>query len=761
MKVGRVRNGPIVSWMGKIYLMPLALATFTFSTMNFVYAQADIPIGSWRIHTSFNAINSIASSEKSFFGAAGNGIMVMDRSDNSISSYSKLSGLSGTTISSLNYDQITKVLLIGYKDGRFDVINENNEVISFDPTANASFTGSKKINHIYVYDTKAYLATDYGVVVFDLPRQQIKETWRDLGKVGETLSINQCIVVQDSIFLATGNGVIAGNLTSNLLDFNNWKRFDTGVFNSPVESLAVFNGAIYATINNSGIHFYKDGIWGIKEYLQGLSFHDMHASSSKLLIAETDRLWEVSVFDELIEIVSPLIEEPRAIYSDENSRVWIGDGKNGMVSDISGSFMNFLPNSPSNEKITSLDYDQGTVYALGGGYSDSGLALGNNGITDKFSEGIWSPELSSLSDLTDIAFNPHTKKVYRSSFGFGIEEKDEQGMARFFDQSNSPLISTIPGPGFVNITSLEHSSDGLWVGNYGAEQSLHLFKDDNTWESFSFPVVVSQYPIDMVTDLNGSVWMALHSTKGGGIFVFNKNNNESTYLTDVSGSGGLPAKPVHSMAVDRDGMVWVGTDQGVAFYIDPSDVFSPGIDAIKPIFENRFLLRDDKVTAIAIDGGNRKWLGTERGVWLFNSTGEKLIYNFTSQNSPLLSNVILDIEVNDKTGEVFFATDEGLVSFRSDATESSSLFQSVKVFPNPVTSTFSGAVGISGLATDAVVKITDVSGKLVWQAQANGGTATWNVMDYNGRRVGTGVYLVFSATQDGGESVVAKIAVVD
>jgi ligand-binding sensor domain-containing protein len=173
------------------------------------------------------------------------------------------------------------------------------------------------------------------------------------------------------------------------------------------------------------------------------------------------------------------------------------------------------------------------------------------------------------------------------------------------------------------------------------------------------------------------------------------------------------------------------------------------------------LLRDDKVTAIAIDGGNRKWMGTERGVWLFNSTGEGMIYNFTTANSPLLSNVIRDIAINHKTGEVFFATDEGIVSYRGDATESNSVFRSVKIFPNPVTNSFNGSVGINGLATNATVKITDISGKLIWQTQANGGTAMWNVRDYNGRRAATGVYLVFTATSDGVESVVGKIAVVE
>jgi hypothetical protein len=201
--------------------------------------------------------------------------------------------------------------------------------------------------------------------------------------------------------------------------------------------------------------------------------------------------------------------------------------------------------------------------------------------------------------------------------------------------------------------------------------------------------------------------------------------------------------------------VWAGTDAGVAYFYDD------GSDAVKPIFENRFLLRDDKVTAIAVDGGNRKWMGTERGVWLFDPTGEQALANFTSSNSPLLSDKIIDIEIDPASGEVFFVTDKGLISYRSDATESSGKFDEVKIFPNPVTNNFQGEVGISGLGTDAIVKITDVSGKLVYQTVANGGTASWDVRDHRGNRLRSGVFLVFAIMQDGSESVVGKIAVVN
>ncbi len=357
-----------------------------------------------------------------------------------------------------------------------------------------------------------------------------------------------------------------------------------------------------------------------------------------------------------------------------------------------------------------------------------------------------------MADLTDIDF--FDDKAYLSSFGYGVEEQGSAGIT-LYTESNSTLVNTNPPGKNVNITGLQASSDGLWVLDYGASQPLHLLKDDGSWQAFSFPITAAQYPVDIAADPYGYVWIVLDPAKGGGMLAFNRETNKYKYITNAAGAGELPNAAVRSVAVDREGLVWVGTDQGIAYFLDPGDV------AIRPIYEDRFLLRDDKITAIAIDGGNRKWIGTTRGVWLFNATGEELVYNFTTANSALPSNNIRGIAIHGETGEVFFSTDHGVVSFRADATESTATFNTVKIFPNPVTSHFTGLVGISGLATDAMIKITDVSGALVWQTQAHGGGASWDVRDYRGRRATTGVYLVFAATPDGGEHVVGKIAVID
>jgi hypothetical protein len=506
---------------------------------------------------------------------------------------------------------------------------------------------------------------------------------------------------------------------------------------------------------------YESGVWAKETFLQNEPLQSLNSSAQNLLISSGQTLWRLGTNNVLSEVSSEKITRPNMTLEDADGRLWIADSTNGIVSNLPGDFSNFLPNGPTNGRVSRVDYHDKTIYGLAGGYSSTFTPLGFGGNIDQFQSGVWSMQPSPMLDLTSVTFDGSTEKRYVGSFGYGVEERNGENSLQIFDETNSTLVNTNPPERFVTITDLRKTDAGLWVANYGASQSLHLLTNENVWRAYSFAPIASRYPLKMDVDFYGNVWLVLNPDQGGGVLVYSSDENTTAYLTNVEGSGGLASRSVRSIAVDRNGLVWLGTDEGVCYFEDPQSVFSSGVNAVRPIFEDRFLLRDDRVTAIAVDGGNRKWIGTERGVWLFSPSGEELIYNFTIDNSPLLSNVILDIGINDQSGEVFFATDQGLLSFRSDATESDFEFQNVKIFPNPVTPEFNGMVAISGLATDAIVKITDISGKLVWQSQANGGTVSWNVRDNHGKRPSTGMYLVFSATADGAESIAGKIAIVE
>ena len=242
-------------------------------------------------------------------------------------------------------------------------------------------------------------------------------------------------------------------------------------------------------------------------------------------------------------------------------------------------------------------------------------------------------------------------------------------------------------------------------------------------------------------------------------------NERAKMLTDQATEGHLSSNTINCFAKSLKGDIWVGTDKGICVFYNPNKVLtSTDFDAVKPIYEGRPLLRDKSIKAIAVDGANRKWIGTTSGVWLFSEDGTEAILNFTTENSPLPSNNIYDIKVNSLTGEVYFATDAGIASYRGNATvgiagKGEEYKYPVKVFPNPVTPDYDGLIAITGLPANVNTKITDINGKLVYETNSNGGTASWNGITVNGQRASTGIYLVFVSNTEGTETVVSKFAI--
>ncbi|MEP6734289.1 MAG: two-component regulator propeller domain-containing protein [Chryseolinea sp.] len=725
------------------------------------YCQKDIPINNWRVHPSFYAIQNIAlDGSNKVFAASRHGILLLDRVDNQLTTLTTLDGLKGSLIADLEYAENFRALIIAYSDGTFDLLDSQNKLLNFDPLATTLITGSRQINDIFIHENMVYLATDYGVVLFDIAQRQIKETWRDLSETGKTLKIIQITIKSDSAFLATERGVIGGNLDSNLQDFNNWNRFNTGDFNAPIKSISSFNGVLFCAIDGKGIFSKSGSEWNIRQFLQNEEFNSMNASATSLVVTTRGHVWKISEANNVEELANSLFVTPLTAIPDDKGNTWIGDGSAGLISELSGTYNTYRPNSPASDDISILSNDVNEIFGVSGRYSTLGIPLKKPGVIDKFATGKWSHETSPLTDITDVLRNASTGEVYAASFGYGVEVSTSNGVTKVWDESNSTLSNVYPPDKSVNVTSLAYSADGMWVTNYGSLSPLNLLRSDNNWEGFSFSEAAARYPRKIVVDLSGNVWMVLDPAHGGGIIVFNKENGSSKYLNDLDGQGSLPSKYVHAIAVDRDGLVWVGTELGAAYFNVNEAILSSPVNSIKPVVDGRFLLRDDIVTALAVDGGNRKWLGTNRGIWLYSAEGDVPLNNYTTITSPLPSDSIFDIKINDENGEVFFATSEGVASFRSGSTKTPEPAL-LKVFPNPVYPGFAGTVGITGTPIDAIIKITDVAGKLVWQGRANGGTAIWNVQDEKGKRVPTGVYVVFVVRDNGAQHLAAKIAVVN
>lgn len=705
-----------------------------------VEAQTDIPVGTWRLHLSYNNITHLAAGGNVVFAATESGILVLDRSDNSVSSYNTLNALTTTGISALAYDDGRNQLLVGYEDGNLDLITDHT-TFNFNRLATSpSVIGSKRINDITIRGNTAYLSTDFGIVLFNLVTGELIETWRNLGESGESIRVQNTVFDDNRVYAATSHGVIEGDLGDNLLDFNHWIHHNDNSFGTTITGVALMDGMVFAAIDGEDLFRYNNGTWEATSLFTGADFHSISGLSPELLVTEGSSVWIVSPSLMPRKISSGLIHAPQIALATNQNIYWIGDRVHGLVSNVSGEFNTIRPNGPAISSPFRLAFAGDALYALRGGFSN-GQPLANEGVIDVFRGGAWSSVNLGTDDVTEITFSDGYH--YAASFGGGVVRYRENDTTRF-DGVDSPFTNN-------RISTIGTRHNSVWAVDYAGSPGLHRYRD-NQWTSFS---TLSSNFTQLEVDLSGRVWLVPDPQAGSGLIAYDPESDESFYFTTGAGFGDLPHARVNAVAVDHDGYVWVGTDQGIAYFYDVRR------DAVRPVFEGRFLLQSEKITAITVDGGNRKWVATTQGAWLFDETGEQLVANFNQANSPLLSQAIRDIAIHPGSGEVFFSTDKGIVSYRSDATEGAAEFSSIRIFPNPVSQAYPGTIAIDGLVHDAIVKITDSSGKLMWETRAHGGMATWNLRDYNGKRASVGVYVVFAATENGSDRIVGKIAVVD
>ncbi|PSL32887.1 PorZ beta-propeller-like domain-containing protein [Dyadobacter jiangsuensis] len=321
---------------------------------------------------------------------------------------------------------------------------------------------------------------------------------------------------------------------------------------------------------------------------------------------------------------------------------------------------------------------------------------------------------------------------------------------------------TFSSPFWVNIRSgVRTSSTTLWVADHKNGLITNQFSDFKQVSPVQGDTTISPRSDSTITDLNGLSWTRLPETLGGGILVSNKDGSRKKVLSTSIGTGTLPASKINSLALDQDGFVWFAGARGVGYFIPDGVLEATRVDAILPIYGQRRLFNNEECTALAVEPGNRKWIGTRTGLYLFNADGTELIRKFTSADSPLPSDVINALRFEAETGLLFVDTPAGMVSYQSDAKAASEHISRVTIFPNPIRPGYSGNVGISGLSSQSTVKITDLAGRLVFETRSEGGLASWNLNDYTGRRARAGIYMVLIVSADGTEQQAGKLAIIN
>ena len=739
--------------MGKLIVFFL-----TILIVGNVWAQSNIPVGTWQTHNAYNETIAVASSNDEIIVAVSSAVYIYNRSQNSSEQITRLSGLSDSEITAVGFNENQDIAIVSYLNGNIDLIG-NSRVRNFRDLLAADIPGSKRINHIYSYNNLAYLSADFGVMVIDLEKTVVKDSYFELGVDGAPIEIYSSAILNDTLYLATEEGIIGGSLEDNLKDFNNWRRYGIadGLPQSRAALIVQSGNGLLAAFDQSGLFENINGAWENKNLLQDEFFIMGSAGNQGSLLVSDSSVYLYN--DGAVQLVEDeLISLPKsAVFV--NNEVVIGDGQNGLL--FPASQESFYPNGPLSNQIVRLFGFKDEMVALPPAYDDNFNPLDNRSGFFIFKDGEWTNYNSSgnpgtvsipeFYDISDAMYSYYTESLYLASFGYGIMEiRDDQFI--IYDDTNSSLINTNPPAKNIFVTALDATSTTLSAVNFNSSLLFHqLNLADDLWNGSSITTQANN-AIQVRGFENNTHWLQTASN----IIVFDAENQRELVLDNSV----LLSDGINDMAIDLEGKMWVATDNGIIYFYNASSILDQtGIDPVQPVYEGRILFRGERLTALAVDGGNRIWMATSTGVWLFASNGFELVDYFNVDNSPLPSNNILDISVNHQTGEVFFATDAGLVSYRGTATISS-VEEPLKIFPNPVLRSQHDIVTIQGVPTDANFWIADSSGRLVYKSKANGNTAIWNGISSNAG-LSSGVYFVYVTTENGEQKQVGKIAVIN
>ena len=744
-----------------------------------IYGQT--PVGSWSDHLIYNSVSAVCAGSAEVYASTGSSILVYNKEYDELKKMSRMTGLTETGISAINWSEENNALLIAYISTNIDLIRDNR-IYNIPDISRKYISGKKTINRIRMNGKYAFLACSFGIVVVDILKNEIFDTWKP-GSGSETNEIWDITFGDGKVYAATAAGVYTADLSdTGLAYFGNW----TLLINMPepygrYTSVVWSGNKLYANLsltNSRGDYVYVyDGTAELFSYIPGTFNRSFESAKNGFIITASSSVRHYGTDGTLITSVSST-QWPDPDFShavEDGQEIWIADSKSGLIryNNTNNPKSYTLPGPLSNNAfhITSAD---GKTIISGGGANVSWNNLWRSLQVSVHDGNDWTGiSSSSISDPMRTIIDPDDRShFFVSTWGAGLLEYRNNILVNQYSDANSPLQTIIPGKPYVRICGLAMDKEkNLWMTQSEVQGNIKGLKPDGTW--IVNPLTIDAQMIgDIIITERGDKWIVL--PRGNGLFVLDDNDTPEAFGDDrsnkmiVEEADGDIIPNIYSLAEDLEGNIWVGTDQGPLVYYNPERVIEENIKAFRikiprndgtDIYD--YMLKTETITAIAVDGANRKWLGTfSSGAYLLSPDGTLLIRNYNEENSPILSNNITSIAVDNKSGDVWFGTDRGVQSVRGDAVQGEEKFNNVYTFPNPVRRDFSGNVTIMGLMRNSQIKITDISGNLVYETESSGGEASWDLKTYNGERVATGVYLVFCASSDGTQSCVTKMLVI-
>ena len=747
---------------------------------------ANAGIGDWVLYPSYhNATYCQTAGDKVYVLASG-ALYSYNTSDEEVRVYDKINTLSDIDITHIEYCKDIKALVVVYSNANIDILFDDEEVYNITDFKNKSLP-DKRINGVDIQGTTAYISTVFGVVELDLEEYEFTNTY--------TTGLNTycTYLFNGTLFCGTETGMYSCATDKNLLDKNNWVKKN----NYFTKAICELDGMLYCYLDEFGIYSYNASNNILKDvvYNHGEKYNAMY-SNGKEIIASAKKKTTI--------ITSPT---DFTVYKNSNSNFILKDGNhfwdckgyNGIVKciardgEIIVNSTAVTPDSPVRNYCEYMKFASDDKLLVAGGnlnyfditfydgtlmeYDYSGNRW-NNLPEDTIKQATGIPYLNLCSIDEDPAEPGH---YFAGSFGYGLYEFRNGKFVKHYSTHNSPLESVIPtNTRFVRIPSVKFDKEGnLWCINTGTKNIVKVLKSDGTWcELYYKPIEKLATMVEPVMDSRG--WLWLKSLQGeAGIFCAKMNgtpldssdDESKAWLNKFVNQDGISYDiyQVFALAEDREGQMWVGTNTGLFVIDNPKTFFNNGVFKQIKVPRNDgtgladYLLSGTYIKSIQVDGANRKWIGTnDDGIYLISADGLETIHHFTTENSPLPSNSIVSIAINDRSGEVFIGTDKGIASYISDATRPEEKLDenNIYAYPNPVKADYSGNIAIVGLTHDCNVKIVDTAGYLINEGTSNGGQYTWNGRNARGEKVASGVYYVLTYDSNGNEGVATKIVVI-
>lgn len=666
--------------------------------------------GSWEIYTSYNDITEIEPAGNQVFALASNGLFSYHIKNGSVTTYDKANTLSDFDINHIAWNKNTKKLVITYTNGNIDLLDANGNVVNVPDLYLKSMTDNKQINHINISGTNAYLSLPFGIIKLDTKEGKILDTY----KLG--FNVNYSYIEDNCLYAASKEaGLYRGVLKNNLIDKNNWEK--TGNFKEQTKN----STTVYDTTNKYW--------WTVKE--GKLTYYTLNTDKEK-------------------------------IYQTEG----------------------IIPDGPASNKFYRLYINKNKLYAVAGAWSQE-KDCNNMGEVHVWNGEKWEefeqPSDASLGhryrDLLCLDFDPSKEGHIMVGSKAGLYEFQDGKFIKCYNKDNTSVITSPLSKSYTIISSVKYDTTGkLWLLNSLGDNSILSF-DQSTqeWKNYPHTEIGSSDRYNLtgliIDENNGNMWFVNNSYEKNRLYKYNYNTDELTmYGATFTNEDGKNITPiyVHCLTEDRNGNIWIGTTSG-PLYLSLSDIKN-GTDIFTqhkvPRNDNTnyadYLLDNSNIRCIAVDGANQKWFGTDNGVYLISDDCNTQIYHFNTENSPLISNTIHSIAINNNAGKVYFATDKGLCSFNNGIVSPNAEMtkDNVYAYPNPVKPDYTGKINIVGLSFNADIKIVSTNGTLINEGRSAGGSYTWDGCDQNGKKVTSGIYMVETATESGEKGVVCKIAII-